>query len=190
MQNELKKYIRSYFGVTNDDLEIILSFFQPVKIRKNDFFLKEGAYAHRLGFVQSGIVREFMLSDGKEVTKWIATPGYFVVDLAGFLFDSPSRWNLQALTDCEIWAISKTDYQRIAELLPKWTELEKLFIARCFTILEDRVVSHLSLSAEERYDRFFRYAPHLFNFVPLQYLASMLGMTPETFSRIRKKRTS
>lgn len=68
--------------------------------------------------------------------------------------------------------------------------MEKQFIAGCFVQLEDRVFSHLSLSAEERYDKLFENNKEIFNQVPLQYLASMLGMSPETFSRIRNKKIS
>ncbi len=75
----------------------------------------------------------------------------------------------------------------MGDLVPKWHELEKMFLVRCFTIMEDRIFSHLSMSAEERYQFFFQHNQELFNQVPQQYLASMLGMTPETFSRIRKK---
>jgi CRP-like cAMP-binding protein len=75
------------------------------------------------------------------------------------------------------------------EFIPKWNELEKLFIINCFSTLEDRIFSHLAMSAEERYQFFFANNKELFNQVPLQYIASMLGMTPETFSRIRKRIT-
>ena len=71
--------------------------------------------------------------------------------------------------------------------MPIWNELEKKFLVNCFTTLEDRIFSHLSMTAEERYHFFFSQNKELFNLVPLQYIASMLGMTPETFSRIRKK---
>lgn len=189
MSNELEKYIQSYFGIPNADLKSISGFFKKMELKKDAYFLKAERYCDQLGFIESGIIREFLYADGKEVTKWIATKGYFVVDLASFLFDQPARWNLQALTDCEIYVIHKADYQQIGRVVPKWQELEKLFIARCFTILEVRIVQHLSLTAEERYQAFFDFAPELFNQVPLQYLASLLGMTPETFSRIRKKRS-
>lgn len=184
---ELEKYIQAYFGVSNQDLTAISAFFKPKTLHKGDFFLKTGRHSDKLGFVQSGIVREFVLLDDKEVTKWISTKGYFVVDLASFVFNQPARWNIQALTDCELYVIDSSDYQKIGQIVPRWTELEKLFIAKCFTVLEDRVLQHLSLSAEERYAQLFKFNPALFNQVPLQYLASMLGMTPETFSRIRKK---
>ncbi len=190
MQNELEKYIQIYFGIPQNTIDAIIPFFQPMQLNKGDYFLKEGRHSDRLGFVQSGIVREFLTGDkGREVTKWISTKGYFVVDIASFLFNQPARWNLQTLTDCTILVIKKEDYAKIGHFVPKWQELEKLFIARCFTILEQRIVTHLSLSSEERYQLFFEHNSELFNQVPLQYLASMLGMTPETFSRIRKKQS-
>lgn len=184
---ELEKYIHTYFGVARDDLAGISAFFKPITLHKGDFFLKTGRYSDRLGFVQSGIIREFLEIDNKEVTKWISTKGYFTVDLASFIFRQPARWNIQALTNCELYVIDHNDYQKIGQVIPRWAELEKLFIAKCFTVLEDRIVQHLSMSAEERYTQLFNFNKALFNQVPLQYLASMLGMTPETLSRLRKK---
>lgn len=184
---ELEKYIQTYFGVSNDDLTAISSYFKPVSLKKGDYFLKKDNHSDRLGFVQSGIFREFVLIDDKEITKWISTKGYFVVDLSSFVFQQKARWNIQALSDCELYVISNNDYHKIGQVIPKWTELEKLFIAKCFTVLEDRILQHLSMTAEERYNQLFNFNKELFNQVPLQYLASMLGMTPETLSRLRKK---
>lgn len=106
------------------------------------------------------------------------------------LFETPARWTIQALTEATLYTINREDYIKIGNLVPQWHELEKFFIAKCFTILEERIFSHLSMSAEERYHFFFENNKELFNQVPLQYIASMLGMTPETFSRIRKKQVS
>jgi len=187
---ELEKYIQTYFGVTNDDLTKISSFFKLVTLKKGDYFLKMGRPSDRLGFVQTGVFREFVHIDDKEVTKWISTKGYFVVDLSSFLFHQPSRWNIQALSDCEIYVIDDNNYKQIGQVIPRWAELEKLFIAKCFTVLEDRIITLLSMAAEERYNQLFNFNKELFNQVPLQYLASMLGMTPETLSRLRKKVSS
>lgn len=185
---ELEQYIKSYFGLVNaDDLKSIVSLFKLKTIKKGDFLLKTGKRCDNLSFVQTGFLRMFISTDEREITQWISTKGYFSTDLSSFVFETPSRLSIQALTDTEVYSISKVDYKKIGELVPKWHELEKLFIVRCFITLEERIFSHLSMSAEERYDYFFENNRELFNQVPLQYIASMLGMTPETFSRIRKR---
>lgn len=185
---ELEQYIKSYFGVVeNEDMKTIVSLFKLTPIKKGEFLLKSGKCCNKLSFVQSGLLRMFITTDNKEVTQWISTKGYFSTDLSSFVFETPSRWTIQALVDTELYTITKDDYKKIGDLVPKWNELEKLFLIRCFTILEDRIFSHLSMTAVERYNFFFKNNRELFNQVPLQFIASMLGMTPETFSRIRKK---
>lgn len=186
--SELEHYIKSYFGVMDaDDLQTIVSLFKSSTIKKGDFLLEAGKRCDTLSFVQSGLLRMYALKDGKEITQWISTKGYFSTDLSSFVFEAPSRLSIQALVDTEVYSITKADYRKIGDMVPSWHELEKLFLVRCFIILEERIFSHLSMTAEERYAYFFQNNRELFNQVPLQYIASMLGMTPETFSRIRKK---
>lgn len=156
-------------------------------IKKGEYFLKEGQYVNQMGFVEKGVLREFLYVKDKEVTKWFSTSGYFAVDLSGFLFNQKSKISYQALDDVELLTISKIDYDRISTKVPRWDKLEKMFLIKCFSVLENRVISHLSMNSEERYNQFFSLNPHLFNQVPLNYIASMLGMTPETLSRIRAK---
>lgn len=185
---ELEHYINSYFGIVKpDELAKIVTLFKPTTIKKGDYFLKSGKACDKLSFIQSGLLRIFTTTEDKEITQWISTKGYFVTDLSSLVFNTPARWNIQALVDTELYAIEKKDYDNLKTIIPQWTELEKLFIARCFVILEDRIFSHLSMTAEERYNFFFENNRELFNQVPLQYIASMLGMTAETFSRIRRK---
>lgn len=187
---ELEHYIKSYFGIVRTcELEKIISLFKPTVVKKGKYYLKSGMPCNKLSFIQTGFLRIFISTEEKEVTQWISTKGYFVTDLSSLIFNTPARWTIQALTDTELFTINKEDYNKIGKLIPQWYELEKLFIIRCFTILEDRIFSHLSMTAEERYHFFFEHNRELFNQVPLQYIASMLGMTPETFSRIRKKLT-
>ena len=112
---ELEKYIQTYFSVTRDDLEKISSFFKLVLLKKGEYYLRTGRQSDRLGFVQSGIIREYVIISGKEVTKWISTKGYFVVDLSGFMFHLPASWNIQALTDCEIYVIDRKDTRAVCD---------------------------------------------------------------------------
>ena len=114
----------------------------------------------------------------------------FITDLSSFIFDTPSRWNIQALSDCEMYTISKSDYQCIGDYVKNWAELEKLFICKCFITLEGRVFGQLSMTAEEKVIDLLETNAEIFNQVPLQYIASMLGMTPETLSRVRRKMIS
>lgn len=186
----LEQHIKSYFGISEEDLSQVASLFTLQKMNKGDYFLRTGHLCDKLSFVKSGMMRIYVTGEDKEVTQWISTPGYFITDLASLVFGKPARWTIQALVDTELYTITRADYNRIGKLVPQWAELEKLFIAKCFIILEDRIFTHLSMSAEERYEAFFAGNKELFNQVPLQYIASMLGMTPETFSRIRKKLTS
>ena len=134
-------------------------------------------------------MRVFTTTQNKEVTQWISTKGYFITDLSSMTFNTPSRWTIQALTNTELFTIDRKSYHSLHSVIPQWLELEKLFIVKCFSVMEERIFCHLSMTAEERYNQFYEQNRELFNQVPLQYLASMLGMTPETMSRIRKKST-
>lgn len=188
--NQLQEYISTYFGVDKSHLHEISELFEEKTLNKGVFFSKNGQYCHNLAFVKEGYFRIYLQTDNKEITQWISSPGEFITDLRSLQFKQPARWNIESLTEATIYSISEENYNKIGELIPEWIELEKLFLAKCFLTLEDRVFSFLSLSAEERYNMFFEHKKELFNQIPLQYIASMLGMTPETFSRIRKKSIS
>jgi CRP/FNR family transcriptional regulator, anaerobic regulatory protein len=173
--NELANYIKSYFAVASDDLLEIATRFKPVELKKGNFFLRQEGVCDRLAFIQSGLMRVYRCVGDREVTQWVSTKGYFITDLASFIFETPARWNIQALTDCELFSIDQTAYRALGKIIPDWTELDK------------RIFNHLYMSAEERYNDLFSKQPEIFNQVSLQYLASMLGMTPETLSRLRAK---
>lgn len=187
---DFNKIIKENFGaLTDEEIKVLRTYFYEEKLSKNEFFTQTDKYCKKLSLVKSGLLRIYRLSDGKEITQWISIPNYFVTEISSFFFDQPSRLSIQALTNVELLTIDKKNYSELSEKLPKWKEIETQFIAKCFAILEDRVFTHLSMSAEERYDLFFAHNKELFNQVPLQYIASILGMTAETVSRIRKKQT-
>ena len=185
---EFKEIIRENFGeLTDEEIEVLQPYFREEKLAKNKFFTQTDKYCRKLSLVKTGLLRIYRLSDGKEITQWISTPNYFITEISSFFFDRPSRLSIQALTDVELLTIDKKSYLELSKKLPKWKEIETQFIAKCFAILEDRVFSHLSMSAEERYNLYFEQNKELFNQVPLHYIASVLGMSAETFSRIRKR---
>lgn len=184
---ELEFYINSYFGIPADEMAEITGFFKLTTLEKGRFFLREGQICDKLSFQKSGYIRVFKHAGDKEITQWISSKGYFVTDLRGIHFNQPAMFTIQALSDSELYTINREDLRNLVDYIPKWHELEKLFLANCFTYLETRVFNLLSLSAEERHLTLFEQNPELFNHVPLQYLASMMNMTPETLSRLRRK---
>lgn len=184
---QLNDYIRTSFNTEVTEAEKISQYFRPQLLRKGEFLMKAGRICDRMAFVASGLIRIFLEAGDKEVTQWIVTQNYFTTDLSSFMLLKPGRWNMQALEDSDIWVIEREDYRQMAKAIPRWVEFERLLLIHCFIYLEERVFSHLYMSAEERFQQFFAQQPELFNQVPLQYLASMLGMTPETLSRMRKK---
>ncbi len=188
--NEFNELIQQHFGLlSTEDLNIIRTYFQEEKLLKNEFFTKSDQRCNRLSMVKSGILRIYALSDGKEITQWLSVPGSFITEAVGFFFNQPNRWIIQAFTEVELLTITKTDYQKLCKEFPKWNEIEKQIIIKCFMMMEERIFSHLSMTAEERYNQYFEHHKELFHQVPLQYIASVLGMTPETFSRIRKRQS-
>ncbi len=188
--NQLETYIHQHFGISVENCNSVSQLFKTEVLEKGSFFVKTGHYCNKLSFVENGILRVFVNLPEKEVTQWIGTAGYFATDLQSFMFRQQARFNIQALTGARLFTISYEDYIQLGKIVPQWHELEKLFIGKCFVTLENRVFDLISLSAEERYQKLFEQNRELFNQIPLQYLASMLGMTPETFSRIRRKMVS
>ena len=186
--SELETYLRSYMGVSDEDMQSLVSYFHPATLEKGDFFLKAGRIADKLSFQRSGLLRVFAPHGEKEVTQWISFKGIFITDLGGIVCNQPSRSSMQALTHCEFYTIDKQDYNNLSQVIPRWPALERVLLTRCFGAMETRLFSLLSMSGEERYGYLQEQNPELFDLVPLKYLASMMGMTPESLSRLRKKK--
>ena len=187
---ELQQYLRSYTGVSDEDMANLVSYFHPMTLDKGDFFLKAGRVCDKLSFQRSGLLRVYANHEEKEVTQWISFKGTMITHLEGLICDGASPYNFQALTACEFYTVYKKDYHNISQTVPRWPSLEKMLITRCFSFMETRVFSLLSMSGDERYRYLQNTNPDLFDQVPLKYLASMMGMTPESLSRIRKKNTT
>ncbi len=183
--DDLHEFLRLYFRIGEEDIEAVSFLFSEEVLKKNDFFLLQGKVCDKFSFVKDGALRLFSVVDGKEITQWITLPGYFITELDSFTFGSRARWNAQCLKDTTLYTITKEDYLTMNQLVEGWLALEKEFIVHCFTTMENRIFQFLSQTAQERYTSFFENNKELFNQIPLHYIASMLGMSAETLSRIR-----
>lgn len=184
---ELSSYLSAYFDTKSEESIKIASLFKEEQLSRNDFHTTFGERHGKLSFVKSGYLRVYKQTAEKEVTQWVSSPGEFTADLGVIMFDQPARWNIQALTNCELFTLDYTNYQLIQHQVENWAQIEKMFLAKCFMTIEDRVFNFISMTAEERYAFLCNSRPELLQNVPQQFIASMLGMTPETLSRVRKK---
>ncbi len=120
---ELEQYIQSYFGIDHGSVSRVAALFRPVQLEKGAFFARQGAACERLAFVDVGLIRVYARSGYKEVTQWISARGHFITDLSALLFQTPARWNIQALSDCSLFEISGEDYRRLREQVADWDRL-------------------------------------------------------------------
>lgn len=164
--------------------------FKEEILNPGDFHTECSKNKAKISFVLEGYLRVFRQGKDKEVTQWISSPGEFCCDLNAVFFEQTTRWNIQALGSCRILSITSTAYQKFKSQYPEWENYEKAFLAKCFVAIEERVYSLISLGAEERFNYLQKERQDLVQNVPQQYLASMLGMSAETYSRMRKKSVS
>jgi len=184
---QLRNCITNQINIDKESLESIVSAFEIQTIKKGEFFLKSGRICRKMAFIKSGYLRMYDIADGKEITFWIGSNGKFITSLSSFIFETQNFWNIQAVTDCEILVINKEKHFELCKQQPKWLEFDNLLLAHSFALLEKSMFSQLHTTAQQRFENLLKEEPALFNHVPLQYIASMLGITPESLSRLRKK---
>ncbi|GGZ85969.1 Crp/Fnr family transcriptional regulator [Algibacter mikhailovii] len=185
--DSLKQCITKETQIDTSSIEVILSSFYTRDLKKGDFFLRAGKLCTQMAFIDTGYLRMFDIVDGKEVTFWIGSSGKFITSLSSFVFQTTNFWNIQAITDCKLHIIDRESHFTLCKQQPKWLEFDNHLLAHSFALLEQKILSQLHTSSQQRFDALFKADPQLFNHVPLQYIASMLGITPETLSRLRKK---
>lgn len=183
---QLQDCITQNIQIIDDELREITSKFKTRKLEKGEYLLKAGNLCREIAFIESGYMRMYSLADGKEVTLWIGCDGAFITSLSSFVFETANYWNIQAVSECRIRVIGRTDHFDLLKRLPRWMEFDNILLARAFATLEQSMFAQLHTTAQQRFEVLMEENPAIFHHVPLQYIASMLGIAPETLSRLRK----
>jgi len=190
MFNLLRQHIEKRVQLTDEEFNICTKFFIPKKLKKHQFLLNEGDVCRYLGFVNSGCLRQYSIDNkGTEHIIQFAIEDWWVSDLQSFLSGFPATYNIDVLQDSEVLLLGKSSRDELLEACPKMERFFRLLIEANHVATNQRIADSLSASAEERYLKFIKTYPKLFEQVPQNHIASYLGITPQSLSRIRKELT-
>jgi CRP-like cAMP-binding protein len=186
-----KDFVKRFFqpGVSQPDkLEIIASHFHEKVIAKNDHLLLEGKTSQEYMLLENGFMRAYSLNTGgNEVTTAFYSTGQPVFDVASFFMRMPSKENIQALSPCKGWVISFNDLNSLFHGIPEFREFGRGILVKGFASLKLRMQSMITETAEKRYATLLQANPEIFRQAPLKHIASYLGVTDTSLSRIRRE---
>jgi CRP-like cAMP-binding protein len=183
----LLAHINRYHPLPAEAQTALLNSLEKTVLSKNEFLLKDRQICRHLYFLEKGALRGFYNSDGKEITHWFAFENDFVTSFYSFTTGLPAVENIQLLEGSILWSISK---EQLAELFNNHHEIERLVriaYEKYYIRLEERFVNAQFKTAKELYENMLLQSPHILERVPLGYIASYLGISQETLSRIRSQ---
>lgn len=177
--------IKSIFQLDNTSLDHLLSLGSKRTFRKREILFHPESYHHYLHFIESGVVRAYTHYKGKEVTFWLGMEGDIVFPYRTYMFGESSYETVELLEDCTFYSYLIKDLVDLFESDLKWASWGRKFAEKELVKMEERFISYLFKTARERYNQLIDEKPGIFNRIQLQYIASFLGMTQVSLSRIR-----
>jgi len=190
VHKNLLAYIRerATSPLTSDEEALIVAAFQPKKLRKKQYFLEEGNVCKYVGFIVKGAMRQYSVDDkGAEHIVQLYIENYWASDRESALMLTPSRFNIDAWENTELLIARVTDMLDLIEKVPSFGQMTRLMDQRSFIVSQRRLNSTISNTAEKRYEEFADNHPQFIQRFPQHLIASFLGITKETLSRIRKQ---
>ncbi|GAA3654797.1 Crp/Fnr family transcriptional regulator [Flavivirga jejuensis] len=187
--NEIRNFIEDITLISDSDWQFFSSKLQEVKFKKNTPLLKIGEIEKHLSFITKGIIRLYIPKDEFDLTFGFVFNNAFITAYDSLLTQSPSEYQIETLTETILWRISNKDLQEVYEKTNSGNIIGRKMAENMFLIKSKRELSLLSQTAEERYLDLFSNRPELLQQIPLKYIASYIGITPQALSRIRKRIT-
>jgi CRP-like cAMP-binding protein len=190
MFESFRNYINKYSTtpLTDDQFAQICAVFQPKKLRKKQYFLQEGEVCKYFSFIVKGAMRQYSVDDkGVEHTVGLFIENWWVGDRESFVMLTPSIYNIDAWEDSELLIATKADTLQIVRDIPAINEMVRKMDERHSIAVQKRINASVSLPADKRYTEFVNSYPQLVQRFPQHIIASYLGITKETLSRVRKR---
>jgi CRP-like cAMP-binding protein len=175
--------------LTEEEKQLSQSFFIPKKLRKKQYLLQEGDVCRYVAFVEKGLLRSYTINGkGSEHITQFAFEGWWITDQYSYLTGETSEYNIDAIEDSELLLLSRQAEEEMLEKIPKFERFFRILLQSNLIATQKRLVSSLRQTAEERYNELVTVCPEtLPQRLPQHMLASFLGITPETLSRVRRQ---
>lgn len=188
MQEQFKKYIIENTGLSENEYKELEHLVYSIEVKKGTVLLKESQICDRAFFVCKGILRCYTVDEmGKDHIIQFAAENWWIADRSSFYFDEPSELYIDVIEDAELVYIHKDFIKNALQISQKFSSYNSLALQRNIRQMQKRINYLLSASAEKKYLDFIETYPKITLRVPLQMIASYLGITPESLSRVRKE---
>jgi len=182
---------RHTFGFTEDEFALFLSFFTAKTISKKDYYLRAGECCQSKAYINKGCTRHFVIDEhGHERILHFAFEDWWLGDMESYYSGKPATTYIQMLEDAEVMIISKESFLKSEEAIPKLKQWYAHKMLRSASASMARIAEMKTLTAEERYLHLLEKQPHIFQRIPLQYIASYLNIEPPSLSRMRNRLTN
>jgi CRP-like cAMP-binding protein len=188
MYERILKNIAKFIQLTPQEAEYFISILHHKKVKKRQYLFHEGEICRYQFFVNKGCLRSYHTDDkGMEHVAQFAIEDWWISDMYSFLTSTPARLNVDAVEDSEVLYFDKPSIEKFYIDVPKFERFARMQVQNGFITNQQRIVESMSLDAEQRYCNFIGKYPLMEQRLPLKQIASYLGITPESLSRIRSK---
>ena len=186
--DNLLKHLNQIITLSLAEQRQISSAFRPIELSKGDYWLQQGMVCNQVAFLDSGTLRVHYLEEsGQEITCHFFTAENFISSYTSFLTRTPSAESISAIEPSKLWVISKNDLETLSCAITSLHIWRRIIAENLFIQMEKRISKLQSKTAAERYELLIEENPDIVLTVPLQYMASFLGITPQHLSRLRKE---
>lgn len=184
---EFIEYILQFGNLNTQQIDLISKKATELDLKKDEYFSEAGKIAEQVGFILDGIIRVcYYNNKGEEITKYFIDENNLVVDMESFENEIGSNAYVQAITDCKLVVFSKKDWRELLDTIVGWDAIVHKIISKALRQKVERRSPLVSEDATTRYLMFLKIYPNVVNRIPLSYIASYLGITQSSLSRIRK----